>query len=361
MVGAKWAGFHPNGILLKRPTGSQLQDYMGIDQIVSNGWRTAIDAMTPQASISAAPPNNICVNSKTDSSSNTYVTDIQALGARVNVFTGVVDAGIAGRDAAWNTGARYARQTPSATLAATLDANPMIKVEVFDTDGRLRFSFETRYLGQLPPASMAKTYVDNNMVSVINTDSLKRYLDFAAGAITTKQTVTGAVNVDWSTPAGAFGADRIGLYSEIYRAETGLGIPGPSSTRPGNSTHTSSLWTSDALLAAALDAIPGTNFYWWNGAYAKLEAAGDTSSNCAGSTSLVSTSGVNVGRSMTSIGTANAYGGYLFGTDRLRAACIVPGTDAYVHREVFTTTYTDTNTRLYVFTANKALRSQVQP
>ena len=354
MVGAKWAGFHPNGILLKRPTGSSLQDYMGIDQIVSNGWRNAIDAMTPQASISAAPPNNICGTLTTTSSSNTYVTDIQALGARVNVFTGVVDAGIAGRDVAWNTGARYARQTPSVTLAATLDANPMLKIEVFDTDGRLRFAFETRYLGQLPPASMAKTYVDNRMVSVISTDSLKRYLDFAAGAITTQQTVMGAVNVDWSTPAGAFGADRIGLYSEIYRAETGLGIPGPASTRPGNSTHTSSLWTSDALLAAALDAIPGTNFYWWNGNFAKSET------NCSGDF-LVSTSGVNVGRSMTSIGSANAYGGYLFGTDRLRAACIAPGTDAVVHREVFTTTYTDTNTRLYVFTANKALRSQLLP
>jgi len=371
MVGAKWAGFHPNGILLKRPTGSPLQDYMGIDQIVTNGWRNAIDATTPQATGSAAAPSytptggslqsNICGNSKTDSSSNTYVTDIQALGARVNVFTGVVDSGIAGRDVAWNTGARYARQTPSVTLAATLDANPMVKVEVFDTDGKLRFAFETRYLGQLPPASMAKTYVDNNMVSVINTDSLKRYLDFGAGAITTQQTVTGAVNVDWSTPAGAFGADRIGLYSEIYRAEIGLGIRGPLSTRIGNNTLTSGLWASDRSLAEALDVIPGTNFYWWNGAYAKLEASGDTPSSCAGSTSLVSTSGVNVGRSMTSIGSANAYGGYLFGIDRLRAACIPSGTDAYVHREVFTTTYTDTNTRLYVFTANKALRSQQLP
>jgi hypothetical protein len=272
-----------------------------------------------------------------------------------------MDAGIAGRDVAWNTGARYARQTPSTALAAILDANPMLKIEVFDTDGKLRFAFETRYLGQLPPASMAKTYVDNNMVSVVNTDSLKRYLDFAAGATTTQQTVTGSVNVGWSTPAGAFGADRVGLYSEIYRAEPGLGIRGPLSTRIGNNTQTNSLWASDRSLAEALDVIPGTSFHWWNGNYAKLAASGDTSSVCAGSTSLVSTSGVNVGRSMTSIGSANAYAGYLFGIDRLRAACIAPGTDAYVHREVFTSTYTDTNTRLYVFTANKALRSLLQP
>jgi hypothetical protein len=371
MVGAKWAGFHPNGILLKRPTGSPLQDAMGIDQVVTNGWRAAINATTPQANGSAAAPSytptggslqsNICGSSVTNTSSNTYVTDIQALGARVNVFTGNVDAGIAGRDVSWNTGARYARQTPSTALAAILDANPMLKIEVFDTDGKLRFAFETRYLGQLPPASMAKTYVDNNMVSVVNTDSLKRYLDFAAGATTTQQTVTGSVNVGWVTPVGAFGADRIGLYSEIYRAETGLGIRGPLSTRGGNNTQTSSLWASDRSLAETLDVIPGINFHWWNGNYAKSAASGDTSSVCAGSTSLVSTSGVNVGRSMTSIGSANAYAGSLYGTDRLRVACIAPGTDAYVHREVFTTTYTDTNTRLYVFTANKALRSQLTP
>jgi hypothetical protein len=133
------------------------------------------------------------------------------------------------------------------------------------------------------------------------------------------------------------------------------------STRTGDKTQTSSLWSSDPALAAALDVIPGTSFYWWHGSFAKLAATGDTPSSCAGSTSLVSTSGVNVGRSMTSIGSANAYAGYLFGIDRLRAACIAPGTDAYVHREVFTSTYTDTNTRLYVFTANKALRSLLQP
>ena len=371
MVGAKWAGFHPNGILLKRPSGSPIQDYMGIDRIVTNGWRGAIDRTSAQATGSAAAPSytptvgpaqtNICGNSETDSSSNTYVTDIQALGARVNVFTGAVDAGIAGRDVAWNTGARYARLTPSSALAAILDANPVIKIEVFDTTGRLRHSFATRYLGQLPPASMAKTYFDNNMVSVINTDSLKRYLNFSAGAATTQQTVTGSANIEWSTPAGAFGADRIGLYSEIQRAQPGLGIRGPLSTRPADSTETSSLWSSDPALAAALDVIPGTSFYWWHGSFSKLAASGDTPSSCAGSTSLVSTSGVNVGRSMTSIGSGNRYPGYLFGTDQLSDACIAPGTDAYVHREVFTTTYTDTNTRLYVFTANKALRSQLTP
>lgn len=371
MVGAKWAGFHPNGILLKRPTGSPIQDYMGIDRTVTNGWRGAIDRTSAQATGSAAAPSytptggvlqsNICGNSKTDSSSSTYVTDIQALGTRVNVFTGAVDSGIAGRDVAWNTGPRYARLTPSSALAATLDSNPVIKIEVFDTTGRLRHSFATRYLGQLPPASMAKTYFDNNMVSVINTDSLKRYLDFAAGATTTQQTVTGSANVEWSTPAGAFGADRIGLYSEIYRAQPGLGTRGPLSTRTGDNTQTSSLWSSDPELAAALDVIPGTSFYWWHGSFAKLAASGDTLLSCAGSTSLVSTSGVNVGRSMTSIGSGNRYPGYLFGTDQLSDACTVPGTDAYVHREVFTTTYTDTNTRLYVFTANKALRSALLP
>jgi hypothetical protein len=368
MVGAKWAGFHPNGILLKRPNGSTVQDYMGIDRVVTNGWRAAINATPAQADGSAAAPSytptggtllsNICDNSRTDSSSSTYVTDLQALGARANLFTGAAnDATIAGRDPAWNTSARYARLSPSATLAATLDANPKLTLEVFDTDGKLRFVLNTRYLGEMPPASMAKTYVDNNMVSVISTESLKRYLDFAAGASTTSTTVTGSVDLNWNTPTGAFGADRIGLYSEIYRSIPGNGIRGPLSTRGSDASSTSSLWTSDADLAAYLDAIAGTGFFWWNGSYAKLSNGADTGSSCAGTTSLVSTSGVNVGRSMTSIGSSNAYAGYLFGTTALNAACIAPGTTAYVHREVFTTTYTDTNTRLYVFTANKALRN----
>ena len=368
MVGAKWAGFHPNGIVLKRPNGSSVQDYMGIDQIVNNGWRAALNATTAQATGSAPAPSytptggtlqsNICGNSRTDSSSNTYVTDLQALGARTNLFTGTAnDATIAGRDPAWNTGARYARLTPSATLAATLDANPKLTLEVFDTDGKLRFVLNTRYLGEMPPASMAKTYVDNNMVSVISTESLKRYLNYTAGASTTSTTVTGFVDVNWTTPVGAFGADRIGLYAEIYRSIPGNGIRGPLSTRGSDASSTSSLWTSDADLAAYLDAIAGTGFYWWDGSYAKLSNGADTSSSCAGTTSLVSTSGVNVGRSMTSIGPSNPYAGTLFGTTALSAACIAPGTTAYVHREVFTTTYTDTNTRLYVFTANKALRN----
>ena len=368
MVGAKWAGFHPNGILLKRPNGSTVQDYMGIDQIVTNGWRSAINATTAQADGSAAAPSytptggtlqsNICGNSRTDTSSSTYVTDLQALGARTNLFTGTAnDATIAGRDPAWNTGARYARLSPSATLAATLDANPMLTLEVFDTDGKLRFVRYTRYLGEMPPASMAKTYVDNSMVSVISTESLKRYLDYAAGASTTTDTATGSVNVNWTTPLGAFGADRIGLYAEIYRSIPGNGIRGPLSTRGSDASSTSSLWTSDADLAAYLDAIAGTGFYWWSGSYAKLSNVADTGSSCAGSASLVSTSGVGVGRSMTSIGSGNDYAGTMFGTTALNAACIAPGTSAYLHREVFTTTYTDTNTRLYVFTANKALRN----
>jgi hypothetical protein len=367
MVGAKWAGFHPNGILLKRPNGSTVQDYMGIDRVVTNGWRAAINATTPQATGSDPAPSytptggtllsNICGNSRTDTSSPSYVTDLQALGARTNLLTGASnDATIAGRDPAWNTGARYARLSPSATLAATLDANPMITLEVFDTDGKLRFELKTRYLGEMPPASMAKTYVDNNMVSVISTDSLRRYLDYTAGASTTSTTVTGSVDVSWTTPTGAFGADRIGLYAEIYRSIPGNGIRGPLSTRGSDASATSSLWTSDADLAAYLDTIAGTGFFWWDGSYAKLSNGADTSSSCAGN-SLVSTSGVNVGRSMTSIGSANSYAGTLFGTTALSTACIAPGTAAYLHRELFTTTYTDTNTRLYVYNVNKALRN----
>lgn len=124
-----------------------------------------------------------------------------------------------------------------------------------------------------------------------------------------------------------------------------------------NNAPAFSLWASDPELAAVLNAIPGANFFWLNSGFAKPNTV---VGGCSGD-SLVSTSGVNVGRSMTSIGIGNRYLGKLYGTDDLSAACIAPGTDAYVHREVFTTTYTDTNTRLYVFTANKALRSALLP
>jgi hypothetical protein len=358
-VGAKWSGIHPNGLLLKRPTGSTVQDYLAIDAIVSDAWRTAVDATAPSATGSEPAPRNgtatnICGTGTTATSSSSYVVDVQALGARKHAISGADDSTIAGRDVAWNTGPRFARMAPTGNVKSALEANPPLTFEVFDTDGRLRNVFTSRYLGRLPELALARAYVESRQVPSFSVDSLRRYLDFSSGSDTTTQTVTGSVSIAWTTPPGAFGADRIGLYSEIYRATPGVGIRGPLSRAFDNTSNTSSLWASDADLAEYLDTLTGTNFYWWNGAFAQPTAG--TGTGCTGA-SLVSTSGVNVGRSATSIGDSASYAGNLYGTAALASACLGPASHAVLYREMHIRSYTDTNVRLYVTVAARQLRA----
>jgi hypothetical protein len=384
MVGQQWQGFHPNGILLKRADASSTQDYMAIDSIVTDGARSAINATTTAAagnfgagqavsfSYNGASVSNICTYNfgnragtstnltdtvnptvwETNQSSNTYIVEMQALGARKNVLTGAAnDATIAGRNVNWNTGPRYARDTaPSAALAKQFDNNPNITFEVFDTDGKLRAVVNSRYLGELPPAEMAKTYFDANRVSKFDPATLKRYLGFADGALTTSANQS-TMTANWTTSADAWGADRIMVYSEIQRSEVGTGIANVT-TSPAK---VSGLWTSDTATATELNAIAGVNFYWWNSGYAK--PTGTTT--CSGS-SLISTTGVNVGRSTTSLSSSTIDSPY-YGSDQLSSACIVASgsttTKAYLFRELGTRTYTDSNVRLFAYTANKVLRN----
>ena len=358
-LGAKWSGIHPNGLLLKRPVGSTVQDYLAIDSVLSDGWRSAVDATTAAADGSRpAPANgaatNICGAGTTTSSSSSYVVDAAALGARKHALTGNIDDSIAGRDSAWNTGARYARMAPTGQVKSALEANPPLRFEVFDTDGRLRAAFDSRFLGRLPEVGLARAYVESQQVPVFSTDSLRRYLDFAAGGDSVTQSVTGTVDIDWTTPRGAYGADRIGLYSEIYRATPGVGVRGPLSRANDGSGQTSSLWTSDPELAATLDAMPGNNFYWWNTGLANPDTG--TGGACSGG-ALVSTGGVNVARSVSRIGAESAYAGTLFGTQALASACLGAASHALLYREMFFRTYTDGNVRLYVTTANRQLRA----
>lgn len=356
-VGSKWSGIHPNGLLLKRPTGSAVQDYLAIDNVVSDAWRAAIDGTAPSASGSVAAPTagtqtNLCGNGTTTSSSSSYVVDAQALGARRHALTGEIDSRIAGRSVDWNTGARYARLAPTGAVKSALEANPALTFEVFDTDGRLRAVMQSRFLGRLPDVDLARAYVDNRQVPSFSVDSLRRYLDFSSGADTVTRTVTGGLDIDWTTPDGAFGADRIGLYAEVYRATPGEGIRGPLSRAWDGTPATSGLWSSDPDLAATLDAIAGRNFYWWNGAFAQAGGAGGCTT-----TPLVSTGGVNVARSAARIDSSASYSGSWYGTGALSEACLGAASHAALYREMFLRTYTDQNVRLYVSTANRALRS----
>jgi hypothetical protein len=357
--GFKWAGFPTNGILLKPPTASDVQDYMAIDRVLTNAARTAITNATPSASGASSPVSfpgvsNICNwggSATTNSSSPNYVTDIEALGQRKNVLTGAMDSAIAGRDVAWNTGARYARKAASTDLKKVFDSNPLIQMEIFDTDGRLRHVIKTRYLGEIPPAKMAEIYVNTDKVSKFNTASLAKYLDFASGGADTQNDVSGSITAQWTTAPGAFGADRINLYSEIQRSQPGAGIRNETGAR-------SSLWDSDPELAAYLNNLQGTNFFWWNGNFANQYVSGNTGTcKTTPSTLFINTTGVNVGRSTTSINSSNTFDGSLWGVNSLNNnACIPTGSpqyNAYVLREMSTRTYTDTNTRLYYIVTNR--------
>jgi len=384
MVGQQWQGFHPNGILLKRPDASTVQDYLAIDSIVTDGARSAITAATAAAagnfgagqtvsfSYNGATISNICTYNfgnragtsttltdtanptvwETTQSSNTYVVEMKALGPRKNVLTGVAnDATIQGRNLAWYTGPRYARDsTPSDALVKQFDNNPNITFEVFDTDGKLRAVINSRYLGELPPAEMAKLYFEANRVSKFDSATLKRYLNYADATATVTDSPT-TVTANWTTSADAWGADRINLYSEVQRSEVGTGIANVT-TSP---TKVNGLWTSDAATANELNVISGTNFYWWNAGFAK--PTGTTA--CTGS-SLISTTGVSVSRSTLSL-TGSTIDSPYYGSTQLTNACIAASgsatTKAYLLRELATRTYTDSNVRLYAYTSNKLLRN----
>jgi glucoamylase len=392
---SKWQGIHPNGVLLKRPDASKVQDYMAIDAVVPTAARTAIDTATVAANgnfgagkaiqfsyngasinsevAPSSTSNNLCtynfgnragtsttltdaVNAtawESTQSSSTYVVELAALGARKNVLTGAAnDATIVGRDVAWNTGPRYARAAPSPEIAKAFDNNPVITFEVFDTDGRLRAVVSSRYLGDVPPANMAKEYFDANRVSKFDSTTLKRYLSFA-DAGTTVAANQNSVTADWTTSADAWGADRIMVYSEIQRSEVGSGT-GATNGIANVTGKVNGLWTSDNALATYLTGLAGNNFYWWNSGYAKDIGA----TACTGN-SLISSTGVNVARktlNLTNSGIDSAY----YGLDQLNSACIAAtgstSTKAYVLRELGTRTYTDTNVRLYASTSNKAMR-----
>lgn len=362
--GAKWMGVFPHGLMLKRPSGSSVQDYLAIDRRLTLAQKTALNQTALNSTISIA---NFCdntsgqVNSVTDTSSSTYLVESEPLLNQVHPLTGVVSTAMNGRDARWNTGSRYARMKPDAALARTFDNNPVFTYYVIDSDNKLRMKFNVRYLGELPPASVAKDLADAEMLSVPTKETLAKYLDFSATGAATLNNQT-SVDATWTTKPGAFGADLVGFYSEVSKGRPGPGLRGPLSIHAVNQTQVADgIWSADDDLAAELDAIPGNNFWNAAGGFAK-EKHPSTACSPSSTTSTVDTSSFGVGRSMKELSSrALATGSVFYGVDGLADACLgtsfsTPVTNAYLHREVWTRTYTEKNVRVYHITANKAFR-----
>jgi hypothetical protein len=357
--GTKWMGFFPHGLVLKRPTSSAVQDYLAIDARLSPAARQALDAKAigdtvPEAGNGA---NGFCGNGTTSSSSPNYTVEVEALRNQVNPLTGAVDASIDGRDVAWNTGPRYARIKPDAAMIETLSSNPLVTFHVIDTAGVLRMRFSTRFLGELPPVSTMRDLVALKKVSLLDRATIGRYLDFEGGGADTAADLS-SVSASWTTTPNAFGADGIGFYSEVYRSVPGRGLSGPLSVWAENQANgrTSGLWASDDDLATALDATPGTNFYWWNAAFANEPGGADCTTLGA---AMVSNETIFVGRGVRSL-EDRAIAKRMLGTTGLSRACLGngagAGTIAALDREIWTRTYTDKNVRVYVYTQNKTFR-----
>jgi hypothetical protein len=366
--GAKWMGVFPHGLMLKRPSGSSVQDYLAIDRRLSSTQKTALDNTALNATVSIA---DFCDTGGsntglTDTSSSTYLVESEPLLNQVHPLTGVVSTAINGRDSRWNTGARYARMKPDTALAKTFDNNPVFTYYVIDSSNKLRMKFNVRYLGELPPASVAKDLVDSEMLSVPTKETLSKYLDFSATG-TTSLNNQNSVDATWTTKPAAFGADLIGFYSEVSRGRPGPGLRGPLSIHSVNQSQTAdTIWAADDDLATALDAVAGNNF--WNAAsgFAKEKSSGACPANTTAAwnlaTSTVDTSSFGVGRSMKALSSRTlASGSVFYGVDGLTDACLGTSfstsvTNAYLYREVWTRTYTEKNVRVYHITANKAFR-----
>jgi hypothetical protein len=373
--GSKWMGIYPNGIVLKRPNGSPTQDYVAIDKRLTSAQLSSVVASSAGTNYASRSLVNdlVCDDGTTNQSNSNYTIELEALVNQVHPFTGNVDTSINGRNVQWNTGPSYARVAPDASLAKEFDLNPNLTMYVITDAKKVALKLDVRYLGDLPPASQARELVEKNRVSIMSTDTLRSYLDFNSNSDTVKTVTTASAK--WTTAPGAFGADLIGFYAQVYKSKPGRGLRGPNSVIEANKTATpDGIWTADEDLAAALDAtgagndLPNLNFYWSWADYARPTLSDGSGlcykANTTKPATLVTSTNAAVGRSDTSFTNRYLNGASYHGIDALSTACLNSdstdtnrASDAYLHREVWMRTYTDRNVRVYVYTANKKFRS----
>ena len=356
----KWMGIFPYGLLMKKPTSSTVQDYMAIDRRLSQSEQAGLVNAQLGGAVSASlcpADTSVVVGDQeggfTASSSSTYAVDLQPQVNQKHPLTGQVDTTLDGRNRAWYTGARYARVSPDTALTTDFQSNPKFTFYVIDTNNVLQMKFDSRYLGELPSMAQFAAMVQSNKLPTWSTASVQRYLDYG-----TPQPASAAITVDWNNPKNGFNADYAGFYAEVYQSMPGSGLRGTSSIYPANKTNvgTDGLWSSDSDLAATIDAIPGTNFYW---RYSTTTKASDASGNCSGGY-LSSNGGFGVNRSIKSINNQNLTSNWL-GSDTLQGACrkmagaTAQTPNGYLNREMYLRTYSDKNARVYNYLANKKM------
>jgi Bacterial Ig-like domain (group 2) len=373
LVGAKWMGFHPNGLLLKRSSGSTLQNYLAVDSVLPTAANTALTNAQIGSRVAYLNANNsnqdLCQDSGsptpvldsggvTANSNSVYTMDLMPLKNQKNPLTGQTDVTIDGRDKRWNTGPNFARIAPDSDMQKVFDNNPKVTFYVIDTENKLRLKFDSRYLGNLPSVTEAQNLVTANKLSELSKNSISSYLDYTGG-----KNATTTVSMTWTNPENGFNTDTVGFYANVYQSTPGSGLRGPRSIITSNQTNigTDGLWGSDSDLAGDLDALPGTNFYW---RFANYNKAKDSSGNCTGNY-LVSSLNVGVARAKTSLFNQDINGTWL-GTDTQATACnktssitsngvvsYPAATNNYLHREIWLRTYTSSNVRVYRYWAKK--------
>ena len=393
MVGNKWMGIYPDGLVLKLPLSSPTQDYVAIDRKLTSAEKTALDtaaSMSTAYSARSTIPTSLCGTASsapptTTTSSSNYTVEIEALTNQIHPFTGQTDAAINGRDVKWNTGARYARIAPDAAMAKEFDNNPVFTYYIIDTNNKVAQKYSARLLGELPPVSQAREIMDMKLSSQMDVDVLKNYLNFDGSGSGINNTTS--VTAKWTTGSNAFGADLIGFYSEIQKAKIGEGLRSKFGANPQSRVTTSrdngagnvvygtttggvftygetTLWESDPDLAVDLDALQGVNFWWRYGDFARSKTTSVgacNATNAPSSNYLVTSQNVGVARSTKELSASTLAKTY-YGKDQLNSAdtCLDwgngAGTNAYLHREIWLRTYTDKNVRFYSYTANKAFK-----
>lgn len=290
----KVAGFNPNGVLMRVPSGNAFGDYLAFDTSASlRLGPTAVTGSAPNRRMVLTSGGQSLCNLKTTSSSNNY-------GVELTPTTG-------GRARDQYNSARYAEVDPPPALARQFDHNPLFTVVLFDTAGDEIDSFQSRFLGGLAPASYGRALVAEGRLPTFTDATVQTYLRSIGSA-----SVGGNLaDIAWTAPEGAYRADRTNTYSELCWGST--------NATPGMFTF--------------------RRFGTLNG------------------TPMISSGGVNYKRGVTSVGSlsfaSELYGTEMFGRDTGSLTNIDNG---YVFRQLGLRFYTEDNLRLYRQVTNRVMQ-----